>query len=334
MYAEGKSKTQIVDWLNEHGFKTSRGNTFNKNSLSRILRNDKYIGVYRYEDVVLEDTVPPIIDKTLFNKVQASFKHRYTARAKAKAIEDYLLTTKVFCGHCGEPMVGESGTSKTGKLHHYYKCAGRKRKRNCDKKVEKKEWLERTVVEYTVRYVLTDETIDKIATRAMELIEKELQDTSVLIGLQGRLKETNKRIKNLMSAIEQGIITPTTKERLEELEEECRDLEGQIAREELKKPLLTKERIVFWLDSFKRGEIEDLDYQRRIIDTLVNSVYVYDEGDKGRKLVLIFNLSGSNSVTITSSDIERTAPPNCANPNPVFFTMDCFGFVFIAEGVG
>ena len=45
MYAEGKSKTQIVNWLNEHGFKTSRGNAFNKNSLSRILRNDKYIGV-------------------------------------------------------------------------------------------------------------------------------------------------------------------------------------------------------------------------------------------------------------------------------------------------
>lgn len=70
----------------------------------------------------------------------------------------------------------------------------------------------------------------------MELIEKELQDTSVLIGLQERLKETNKRIKNLMSAIEQGIITPTTKERLEELEEERRDLEGQIAREEMKSP--------------------------------------------------------------------------------------------------
>ena len=310
MYAEGKSKTQIVNWLNEHGFKTSRGNAFNKNSLSRILRNDKYIGVYRYDDVVLEDAVPPIIDKTLFDKVQATFRHNYTARAKAKAIEDYLLTTKVFCGHCGEPMVGESGTSKTGKVHHYYKCVNRKRKHNCEKKVEKKEWLERTVVEFTVQQVLTDENIEKISTRAMELIEKELQDTSILIGLQERLKETNKRIKNLMSAIEQGIITPTTKERLEELEEERRDLEGQIAREEMKKPLLTKERIMYWLESFKRGDIKDVEYQRRIIDTLVNSVYVYDDGGKGRKLVLTFNISGNNTLTISSSDIERTAPPN------------------------
>lgn len=334
MYAEGKSKTQIVNWLNEHGFKTSRGNAFNKNSLSRILRNDKYIGVYRYDDVVLEDAVPPIIDKTLFDKVQATFRHNYTARAKAKAIEDYLLTTKVFCGHCGEPMVGESGTSKTGKVHHYYKCVNRKRKHNCEKKVEKKEWLERTVVEFTVQQVLTDENIEKISTRAMELIEKELQDTSILIGLQERLKETNKRIKNLMSAIEQGIITPTTKERLEELEEERRDLEGQIAREEMKKPLLTKERIMYWLESFKRGDIKDVEYQRRIIDTLVNSVYVYDDGDKGRKLVLTFNISGNNTLTISSSDIERTAPPNSANPNSFFFVKHCVGFVFIVEDVG
>ena len=173
----------------------------------------------------------------------------------------------------------------------------------------RKEWLERTVVEFTVQQVLTDENIEKISTRAMELIEKELQDTSILIGLQERLKETNKRIKNLMSAIEQGIITPTTKERLEELEEERRDLEGQIAREEMKKPLLTKERIMYWLESFKRGDIEDVEYQRRIIDTLVNSVYVYDDGDKGRKLVLTFNISGNNTLTISSSDIERTAPP-------------------------
>ena len=163
----------------------------------------------------------------------------------------------------------------------------------------------------------------------MELIEKELQDTSVLIGLQERLKETNKRIKNLMSAIEQGIITPTTKERLEELEEERRDLEGQIAREEMKKPLLTKERIIYWLESFKRGNIKDVEYQRRIIDTLVNSVYVYDDGDKGRKLVLTFNISGNNTLTISSSDIERTAPPYCANPSSIFFVKHCFGFVFI-----
>lgn len=333
-YAEGKSMAEIIVWLNEKGYKTSRGNAFNKNSLQRILRNDKYIGVYRYDDVVIEDAIPPIIDKALFEKVQATFKHNYAARARKKAQEDYLLSTKLFCGHCGSPMIGESGTSKSGKVHHYYKCAGRKREKNCDKKVEKKEWIERVVVEYTVKEVLTDENIELIATKAMELINKEMADTSLLVGLQSQLKETNKKIKNLMSAIEQGIITPTTKERLEELEENRRELEGQIAHEEMKKPLLSKERIMFWLVSFKSGDIRDIEYQQRVIDTLVNSVYLYDEGDKGRKLVLTFNISGSNTLTIQCSDIEGSTPPNSANPNTLFFVKHCFGFVYHIEDVG
>ena len=206
-------------------------------------------------------------------------------------------------------MIGESGTSKLGKVYHYYKCAKRKREKDCDKKVEKKDWLEQLVVKYTVEQVLTDKNIDLIATRAMELIEKELQDTSVLVGLQEMLRDTNKKIKNLMSAIEQGIITSTTKERLEELEQERLNIECQIAREEMKKPLLSKERIVYWLTSFKSGDINDVEYQQRIIDTLVNAVFVYDNGDKGRKIVLTFNISGSNTLTIECSDIEGIAPP-------------------------
>ncbi len=310
MYAEGKSKTEIVDWLNEHGFKTSQGNPFNKNSLSRILRNDKYIGVYRYADVVVENAIPPIIDKHLFDKVQALLKHNFASRARNKAKEDYLLSTKLFCGHCGSPMIGESGTSKLGRVYHYYKCSKRKRERDCSKKVEKKDWLEELVVRYTVHHVLTDENIELIATKAMELIEKDLQDTSVLVGLQGMLKDINKKIKNLMSAIEQGIITSSTKERLEELELERLNIEGQIAREEMKKPLLSKERIVYWLTSFKSGDIQDIEYQRRIIDTLVNSVFVYDDDGNGRRIVLTFNISGNNTLTIECSDIEGIAPPN------------------------
>ena len=309
MYADGMSATQIINVCNERGYKTVRGNQFNKNSLRTILKNDKYIGVYRFMDIVIEGGMPAIIDKKLFDKVQEKLQHNFSARARNKAKEDYLLTTKLFCGHCGSPMVGESGTSKTGKVHFYYKCVDRKRKHNCTKKVEKKDWIEELVVRYTVQEVLTDENIDLIATRAMEIIEKESADTTYLDGLQGELKEVQKKIKNIMTAIEQGIITSTTKDRLEELETEKNEIEGRIAREEMKKPLLTKERIQYWLISFKSGNINDNEYRRRVIDTLVNSVYVYDDGDNGRRIVLTFNVSGQNTATISCSDIACSAPP-------------------------
>lgn len=82
--------------------------------------------------------------------------------------------------------------------------------------------------------VLTDENIERIAEKAMEIIEKESADTTYIDGLQSELKDIKKKIKNLMNAIEQGIITSTIKERMNELELEKNEVEGKIAREEMK----------------------------------------------------------------------------------------------------
>lgn len=320
-YADGYSATQVINYCNEQGYKTSRGRPFTRNSLRTILQNEKYIGTYKLMDVVVPNGMPAIIDKDLFDKVQSMLKHNATARAKSKAKEDYLLTAKLFCGHCGAVMVGESGTSKTGTVHHYYKCITAKRKHACKKKSEKKDYIEELAVRFTVQNVLTDENIRLISKKAMEIIETESADTSYLDGLRAELKETQRKIKNLVTAIEDGIITSTTKSRLDELEQVKSDIEGQIAREEIKKPLLTEEHIRFWLTSFKNGDIKDKAYQRKIIDTLVNSIYVYDD-----RIVFTFNISGNNTLTLNSSDIASYAPPYCVNPNSLFFVKHTFGF--------
>ena len=304
LYADGRTIPEIVSYCNAHGYKTSRGKPFRKNSLPSILRNEKYIGVYRYMDVEKVDGIPRIIDNDLWDTVQSKLTHNFSARAKNKAKEDYLLTPKLFCGHCGSLMTGETGTSHTGKVHSYYKCNCRKYKHGCNKANEKKKPLEDFVVRHTVETVLTDENMEKIADKAMELIEKDYADTSYLSGLKANLSETEKRINNLMKAIEQGIITETTKARLEELENDRRTITAEIAAEELKKPLLTRDHILFWLNSFKSGSIDDENYKRRIVDTLVNSIYVYDTDDGGRKIVFTFNVSGQNTSVVEGSSIE------------------------------
>ena len=112
-------------------------------------------------------------------------------------------------------------------------------------------------------------------------------------------------------------------------------MEKRIARENIKKPFLSKERIAFWLHSFKNGDINNIEYRRRVIDTLVNSVYVYDTDDgKGREVLFTFNISGNNTMKIKCSDIACFAPPNRANPNRFFFVKHVFGFVIKIEDVG
>lgn len=304
-YAAGVPASKIVQELNRQGHKTSRGNVFNLYSLPSILTNKTYIGVYSYKDIEIEDAVPPIISKELFERVQ-NMRKRNTRKASAKAKEKYVLTGKLFCGYCGKPMVGESVADKYT-TYRYYGCSGKRRLYNCTKKNEKKDWLERIVVEYTVNHVLTDDNIDAISTKAMELYQKEMKDNSMLSTLQASLRETNKKINNIMNAIAQGIVTSTTKQWLEEAEEEKKDIEFEIAKEKIKIPPLSKEMVEYFLSSFKDGDINDIEFRGQVVNTLINSIYLYDKDDNDFEMKLIFNTSFDNTAIISRLDLEEFA---------------------------
>ena len=173
------------------------------------------------------------------------------APARAKAMEEYLLTTKLFCGKCGRMLAGESGWSNNGDVYHYYKCGGAKRKLGCNLKALKKHWIERAVVQATVSRVMNDEVISRIADAIIALQD---QENTMLPTLRQQLKECEKAIENMLSAIEAGIITPSTKKRLEELEARREELNISILQEKLGKPKFTKEQIVGWIERFKYGD--------------------------------------------------------------------------------
>ena len=133
-------------------------------------------------------------------------------------------------------MVGESGKSHTGAMYYYYKCGNAKRKKGCDKKAVKKDWIERAVVRLTMIWVLDEEKINRIIDALLALQERE--DVTIPV-LRRQLIETEKGIENLVNAIQQGILTASTKQRLEELEKQKEELSLSIARAELQKPKVT-----------------------------------------------------------------------------------------------
>ena len=98
----------------------------------------------------------------LFNKVQEKLAKNKKPPARHKAEESYLLTTKLYCGKCGALMFGESGVSHTGKMYTYYKCAAAKKKKTCDKKAVRKQWLEDLVVTETMKLVEDDASMNAI----------------------------------------------------------------------------------------------------------------------------------------------------------------------------
>lgn len=303
MYASGITASEIIERCKEKGYKTSNNKDFDHNAIARILRNEKYIGTYKHGDIVVENGVPAIVDKELFEKVQKLLKKNYTSRAKGKADVEYLLSGKLYCGHCGSTMVGVSGTSKTSKKHYYYVCSGR-RADSCNKANEQKDPLEEVVVKTTVEQVLTDENIEMIAAKSIELLDTEMQDTTMLKYYEDELNKTRKQIKNIVDMIANGVANKSIGDKLTELENYESDVIENLEYEKMKKPTLTKEMIMFWLESFKKGDTDDFEYRRKIINALVSSVYVYDKDDGGKRIVLNFNTSTNNQAEVNSSYID------------------------------
>ena len=308
-YDRGDSISEIVESLNDRGLKTKNRKTFSIGGVSRTLSNRKYIGEYKYRDIIIPKGVPSIIDDALFDRVQSRLAVNKKAPARAKANDEYLLTTKLICGTCERLMVGESGTSRTrGIVHHYYKCVGAKRHKGCKRKSIKKHWIERAAVLLTAKKMLQDAEIERIADAIVALQEKE---DITLPAMRQQLQECEKAIENMLNAIQQGILTASTKERLEQLESQREDLKVGILQAQMQRPRYTKEQIISWIGRFKYGNADDPEYQKQIIDTFINAIFVFDD-----RLVLTYNFKdGSEGITLKEledtygSDLTCVAPP-------------------------
>ena len=329
-YAAGESIRSIIESLNARGIRNSRGNPFTKNSFQTLLKNRRYLGEYRYKDTVIPDAIPAIIDPDCFDAVQRRCEIHRQAPAHNKADIHYLLTTKLFCGKCGTMMAGESGRSHTGTVHCYYKCGTRKRsgKEACSLKPVRKEPLEQFVVQTALEKVLNDRVIDLLADKLLEYQSKE---NTRLPVLQAELKEVKRRIGNLVTAIEQGILTPSTKARMEELEQQREALETSILQEQIEKPPITREQILFWFDQFRHGDPADIVFQEKVIDCFVNSIYLFDD-----RIVVNFNYQeGGRPVSleeVLGSFLDGNgAPKKALRKRKAFFIMiaalcECFRF--------
>ena len=320
-YAAGESIRSIIESLNARGIRNGRGNPFTKNSFQTLLKNRRYLGEYRYKDTVIPDAIPAIIDPDCFDAVQRRCEIHRQAPAHNKTDVHYLLTTKLFCGKCGTMMAGESGRSHTGTVHCYYKCGTRKRsgKEACSLKPVRKEPLEQFVVQTALEKVLNDRVIDLLADKLLEYQSKE---NTRLPVLQAELKEVKRRIDNLVAAIEQGILTPSTKTRMEELEQQREALETSILQEQIEKPPITREKILFWFDQFRHGDPADIAFQEKVIDCFVNSIYLFDD-----RIVVNFNYQeGGRPVSleeVLGSFLDGNGAPKRAN------NVRCWLFSFV-----
>ena len=89
------------------------------------------------------------------------------------------------------------------------------------------------------------------------------EDTTIP-ALQQQLRDCEKGIENILNAIQMGILTVSTKERLEQLEQQRETLKTSILQAQIARPQYSKEQIVQWISRFKYGNINDKAYNGRL----------------------------------------------------------------------
>lgn len=247
------------------------------------------------------------------------------APARKRGKDEYLLTTKLFCGYCKEMMIGYGGTGKSGKVYHYYACKNAKKKL-CKKKIVDKQTIEERVITACLS-LLTESNIKKIAKAVADICQADM-DSAPIKRLKDTIREIDMAIENLWKALEHGQSVDMITERIDKRKQEKATLEDQLALEMAKEFILTEPQVVAFLQKLKSSK-DDIRRRRSIINIFVSAIYLWD--DKFRmvlngsdKQIVIDDIllddinehfDGLNQANSECSHLVADAPP----PGPAFY---------------
>ncbi len=269
-FSKGVIVREIVAALTAMG-KTYRSKPFAMNTVYNILRNEKYIGIYRINDEVLTNMYPQIVDEHIYNRVNAILKRN--KRGSRSNDINYLLKHKLKCGYCGNNINGEYAVSHTGASFFYYKCRGRKMKlAECNKSTIQKDLLENLVLDMTVEKLSDPQNMETIITALLAIQQRNLKTNSTLISLQREQAEVATAIDNMMKAIAQGIITKSTAEYLKKYEQRQEELTKLIAVEQAKEEVIITEKEIrqYYTEALKLEP-------QMLINYLIKEIVLYDD---------------------------------------------------------
>lgn len=280
----GEYLVRIYESLNERGLKNKWGRPWSRSSFNKLLSNERYTGVYLYKDIRVPGGVPAIIEKELFDAVQHCLRTKKNPRLsddapikRRREAGVYLLTGKIFCGKCKGPMVGISGTSKSAAMHYYYACKGHRTDKSCDMRSIRRDSIEREVAQAIRDHILNDDTIAQLADYCVR-VDKERRNDGAVEELQAQMQGIHAAIGNIIAAVEKGLFSEAMQTRLADLESQKKALQEELAYARSKRePKVDREDLIAMLHIYKDGDLDDKEYQEKLIGTFLIAVYVYDD---------------------------------------------------------
>lgn len=233
-YASGVFVKDIIEELTASGI-LHKNKPFARNTIYNILKNEKYSGVYHHNGEEFANIYPRIVPEDIYTIVRQKTDEMKYGKHDSDVV--YLLKNKMICGYCGKSIASETGSARNGEIKRYYKCLARKRGSNCKKAPIRKELLEKLIIDTTFKIFDNAENLSLIADLVIEKNKKRNAEQYKLNLLIKERNESEKAIDNLIQCMEKGIVTNSTKKRIEDLEKKIEDLKEQIAIERAKEKI-------------------------------------------------------------------------------------------------
>ena len=125
-----------------------------------------------------------------------------------------------------------------------------------------------------------------------------------------------------------GILTSSTKERLEALEEQRKELQARIAEERLAKPKMKEGFVRFWLLRFRKLDMTQPEQRQALVDTFINAIYLYDD-----KVLITFNYKeGTETVAFGEAvKAEKSSDMSARGAPDIERQIVRFGVLFVMQ---
>ena len=335
MYSNGHGSSEIVNYLNSHQYlspsgyrktgivqdENKIGYNWNEVTLCNILRNEVYIGntvqnkksvisykvkkirtVENENQIRVNNTHEPIIDKDTFEKVQCILEKR---GINTKLKYDYSLRWLLYCYHCKRKLqiVLKKNSKRNAKSHPYITCSDAK-ERGCYPLSMNYEKLERHIIDI-VKKICRIYADKEIFARVYEKYQNKTID--IRESYRNKLSQINKVINEINSDLDKmymdklrGVlqeedyirVSQKLKFKRTKLNEQKKELEEKLSQ--------TEEKVNNKNKAKEEKELEEL-----IEDFLkfekINKIYLYRlinkiEIDKDKNIYIYFNFSKLNSI--------------------------------------
>ena len=224
LYAKGNSRLEdISTFLADNGVRSHLGNKTHKDRVKFILSNPFYCGLFKYAGELHEGRHTPIVEKSLFDKVQKVMTER--GHPQKPVLEPKPLCGLLYCGECGCMI-----TAEVQKGHTYYRCT--KKKGVCSQPYIREEVLVPQLNAVLSGYAMPSPWAQELYRLMDEDAEKSSHETAAFVEvLRTKSQNLSRELSRLTDLyIAQDIERDDYLERRHSLVSDRKSVEEQVAK--------------------------------------------------------------------------------------------------------